>query len=430
MIKDIVSKITYKLYGTVFKEDPSDNVKVFIKNLWYILVGFGISAIFSFIFQVLSGRILGPEEYGKYTLVQSIAMFIFIPMNLGISTALIKYNAEKEDIIRQKKIISTTYIITLLCSIFFSLFFFLFSDSLSQIFGVSLDIFNLSIIFALFLNLYTLSSSSLRSLHKMKQLSIVQAIYGFFLLFLSLTFVYALSFRIIIFITYASYFLVFLIITSLIYKYLTFDIDKYWTEKLFRYSCYAIIGSVASAFYLNFNKIIINKFLTLSDLGIFGAYFTCFIILPNFLFNIFNTVFFPMASKSLDKNKIFIKLNKMILFFVILGFPIIVALGSLLFKLYGDKYHFSFVLALMFTFTSLLVFIDSAYGWLIASVGKKGIRIASFSAIILAIVNIILSILLIPTMGLYGAVTAMMVSYFFSIGIILLNKETIKYLPV
>ncbi len=164
----------------------------------------------------------------------------------------------------------------------------------------------------------------------------------------------------------------------------------------------------------------------MSDVGIFGAYFTCFITLPNFLFSIFNTVFFPSASKVVDKSNIFMKLNKVILVFAVLGLPTIVGLGFLLFKLYGVRYTFNFELGLIFAFTSLLIFIDSTYGWLMNSVGEKGAKITSFSAVVLAIVNVLLSFLLIPSLGLRGAVIAMIISYFFSISIMILNKRVIK----
>jgi O-antigen/teichoic acid export membrane protein len=428
-MKNIIDKIISKIYWLIYKENPSENVKIFIDNLYYVIIGFGLAALLSFIFQVLSGRILGPEEYGKYTIVQSIAMFIFIPMNLGISTAMIKYNAESEDFERQKKIISASYIITLIFSIFFSFLYFFYSQFFSKILNISVDTFNFSIIFALLFNLYTLSTSVLRSLHKMKRLSFVQAIYGLLAVVLSLVFLYSLSFKIIVIISYISYIFVFLLITFSIYKYLIFELDKFWVEKLFRYSFYVIIGSVASAFYLNFNKIIINKYLTLTDVGIFGAYFTCFITLPNFLFSIFNTVFFPSASKYRDKNKIFTKLNKIVFILAITGFPAIASIGFLLLKLYGSKYYLNFSLGLMFACASLLVLIDGLYGWLMSSVGKTGAKISSISAVVLAAISIILSILLIPSMGLEGAVISMIFSYCTSIGVLLMNKKIILSIP-
>ena len=105
------------VYRKIFHEEVSFEVEKFIKNLSYVGIGTVIASVFSFTYNVLAGRWLGPSEYGTFTLVQSVAMFLYIPMLLGFHTAMIKYNAEKDDILRQRCIISTTYILVLLFTV-------------------------------------------------------------------------------------------------------------------------------------------------------------------------------------------------------------------------------------------------------------------------------------------------------------------------
>ena len=57
------------------------------------------------------------------------------------------------------------------------------------------------------------------------------------------------------------------------------------------------------------------------------------------------------------------------------------------------------------------------YGQLLNSVGVKGVKITSCGATILAVVNVALNILLIPHIGLYGAIIATIVAYLISISI-------------
>lgn len=418
----------YWIYNLIFREEPSDGVKDFINNLWYVIIGFGFYAVCGFIFQVLEGRILGPAQYGQLVLVQSISTFLLIPMSLCTSTALIKYNAEKDDLERQKKIISVAYAIIFVLSLICVSSFFIFLKPLSDVFNISSVIFSFSIIFALFYNLYILSTDTLRSLHKIKELSIIQALYGFCMLIAILPFIFIgiFSFHIALLIEYAAYFFVFFIIIIYIRKYLSFDIDRYWIVKILRYSSFGIWSAIASAFYQNFGKIIINGYLTLSDLGIYGAYYMCFITLPAFLFNIFNTVFFPAVSRSTNKKAIWLKLNKMIFFSVILGLPCVIILGFIFFKLYGSAYHFDIWLGILFSASSMIIFIDGVYGWFMNSIGEKGVKIVSLSAIALAITNIILSLLLIPLIGIYGSVIALAISYIVAIIIFLLNRRILK----
>jgi O-antigen/teichoic acid export membrane protein len=62
------------------------------------------------------------------------------------------------------------------------------------------------------------------------------------------------------------------------------------------------------------------------------------------------------------------------------------------------------------------------------SVGIHGKRIVMLAAIILALTNIILNILLIPLIGIQGSIIAMIVSFLLSVAIIL-SKIKYVYTP-
>ena len=99
------------VYSKVLHERMSDEATHFLKNLSYVGFGTLIGMVFLFTFNVLVGRLLGPLEYGKFSLVQSISMFLYIPMLMGYHNAMVKYNAEVENYDRQRNVISTTYIL-------------------------------------------------------------------------------------------------------------------------------------------------------------------------------------------------------------------------------------------------------------------------------------------------------------------------------
>ena len=90
----IIEIIGY-FYERLFHEKVSHEVEKFIKDLSYLGIGTLIATVFSFSFNILAGRWLGPSEYGSFTLVQSVAMFLYIPMMLGFHAALVKYNCRK-----------------------------------------------------------------------------------------------------------------------------------------------------------------------------------------------------------------------------------------------------------------------------------------------------------------------------------------------
>jgi O-antigen/teichoic acid export membrane protein len=114
----------------------SGDAKHFISNIGYVGLGIIISTFFSFLFNILSGRIFGPGEYGKFALIQSTAMFLQIPMIFGIPTAMVKYTSEKDDIDRQKTVISTSYILVIICVLFFTIIYNVYSKQLCENFSV------------------------------------------------------------------------------------------------------------------------------------------------------------------------------------------------------------------------------------------------------------------------------------------------------
>ena len=131
-ISPIIIKIIGYFYEQLFHEKVSFEIEKFIKNLSYVGIGTIISSVFGFSYNILAGRWLGPSEYGSFTLIQSVAMFLYIPMLLGFHAALVKYNCEKIDFPRQRSIISTTYILVFLFTLVSIFFYLIFSRELLE----------------------------------------------------------------------------------------------------------------------------------------------------------------------------------------------------------------------------------------------------------------------------------------------------------
>ena len=411
-----IEGITFKIYKLIFKEKPTENVKIFIKNFNYVAIGFGFSAIFGFLSQILMGRFLGPEGYGKYSLVQSISFFFYVPMGLGISTALIKYNAEEDNIDNQKKIISTSFFINLCVSFIIAFIILIFSKSISSIFGVPILIF-FAILFSLLYNFYIFVTDTLRSLHKMKELSIFQVIDGALMLLLIVFFIInnKLSFEISIFIACITYFVVFIFIIFNIRRYILSSIDLVWFKKIIRYGVYAMLWLAIYVFLQNFSKLLINKLLQTSDVGIYSAYyFSSFGMLGVFL-GMFITVFFPMASRQKNKKILFEKIDKFLPYLFLLVLPIFLVIEFVVLKLYGSKYPIDISLMLEFVIAGMLMVIYSLYDNLFASHGILGIKLVVLSGSIVVLSNIVFSFKLISLFGLHGAVISVGVSYLLGI---------------
>jgi len=243
---DFFKNIVSSTYKKILNEKITEDVEFFIKNIFYVSIGIFIANILTFIFNVLGGRILGPTKYGEFVLIQSIAMFLYLPMCLGFITALVKYNSEKIDDLRRQKIISTTCILVLLFTIISTILYIAFSNQISEVIGISIEYLNLSVILAVFYTFYTLTINLFISLHDIKNYALFQPINSIiliatFLIFILINFI---SFKSMLYSIFLSYLITGFIILILLRKYLKLEFDPYLAKKLVKYGWFAFIGAI------------------------------------------------------------------------------------------------------------------------------------------------------------------------------------------
>ncbi|SES77379.1 Membrane protein involved in the export of O-antigen and teichoic acid [Methanococcoides vulcani] len=417
------------LYERIYHEKMSNEVIHFLENMLYVATGTILATGFSFIFNVLAGRILGPTEYGKYVLVNSVAMLLYIPMLFGISTAMVKYNSEKGDFFRQKSIISTSYILVLIFTIASTLIYLEFSSELSQIFSISVDFLYLSIVFAFVFVFHTLTINTLRSLHKMKIFSLLRFAYGFLLLgvFMLLIFGNYFSFKSMLISTYLSYVVTSLLILVLIYKYVRLNFNKFWAKKIIKYSAFDIFSCVSFVLYTNIDKILINRYMLVEDIGLYNAYIFSSINVLGLFSGILITVLFPTISKYNDKRSILKKIKKIIPFIILFGLPFSAIAQYIILNLYGDNYPINLSLVLIFAITSVLFVVYDIYIWTFNSIGIEGVKLTMSGSVTIAIANIFLNLYLIPNFGLHGAIGATALSYCIGMCVMFTNWNYKQY---
>lgn len=421
--------LTNTIYRMVFHEEISSEVEKFIKNLSSVGIGTIIASVFSFAYNILAGRWLGPSEYGIFTLVQSVAMFLYIPMLLGFHTAMVKYNAEKVDFTRQRSIISTTYILVLLLTVASLLIYFAFSKRIVAIFSISNEVFYLAILFAVLFVFYTLTTETLRSLHMVQAYSRLMPVHSATLFFAFLFFTLIckdLSFKSPLFSMLLAYGMIGGIILSITRNYLKPQVNKNWIRELSHYSIYSLLGGISYVLYSNIDKLMINYYLTISEVGIYRAYYYSFTTVLFLISTIFVTTFFPFASSRGDKNVLFNKINKISIAFIAISFPIALISGNIILSVYGPDYYLDPTLTLLFALLAIAIPVNQFYDWLMCSVGIEGVKLVSYAALSTAIANIALNIALIPILGINGAVISTIMSYVISTTILLSKRKLLK----
>lgn len=412
-------------YKRIFNEDINLNIINFFKNISFVTSGNIIAAIFSVIFSIVVANIFGPTNYGKLTLIISIASILQIPMLLGMSNATIKYNSSQNERSINEKIVSTALLFFLSFISVSTLFYLIFSEEISKLFSAPIELFHFSIILAIIISFFTIFNSFLLSLNQIKRYSFSLVICNGAMLFAIVLFIYfgLNTFNSLIWSVYIGYAVV-VISTFLLYlrKYLRITFSKKWALTLIKYSNYGMIGGMSSVVYSNIDNILVSKFLHFTALGIYTAYYNTSIGLIGLFSGIF-TVIFVTASKHNDRGSIFKKINRVIPYIVILIFPLIILAQFIMFKLYGPQYSFDIRISLLFSLAGITIFIECIYGWLMNSTGLTGVKVTSLAAIIIAVSSILLNFLLIPILGISGAVIAIIISYILSIIIIISKKR-------
>lgn len=401
-------------YEKIYSEPINREFEEFIRNLSFVGFGTIFSTMFSFLFTIIAGRMLGPSAYGNFMLVQSVAMILYIPMLLGFNTAMIKYSAETTDYDRLRRIISTTYIIIILLTVISVIIYVIFINQLAVVFSVNQEIFRLSIVFAVLYVFNILTTSTLRGLHLMKEFAIFQPIFGFiqlstFFIFLSLQ---PPTFEIIVYANYLAFGAIgTVILIFFLKKYLAFLVDRIWLSTVWKYSYLAFIGGLAFTLYSNIDRILINYYLGVESVGIYGVYYYASFAFIGLLSGIFITVFFPTISKTPDKSIVHRKLYKILPYLVILGIPVTFFGEYLILQFFGKEYPIDFPLLILFAFTAILVTWYSILTWFFNSDGVSGVRLTIIGTLIIAVVNVVLNIILIPVIGLYGAIGASLFAF-------------------
>ena len=187
--------------------------------------------------------------------------------------------------------------------------------------------------------------------------------------------------------------------------------DYQWAKTLTSYAFFALIGALPLVTYLNLGRLLISKYMTVADVGIYSAYYAASFGVISFFWGIFTIVYFPTISKYKDKWIIFGKINRLIPYLFGLGIPVIYILEYVVLKIYGNHYPINFVTMLLFSISSVLMVCYGLFDLTFASEGIKGMKLDNIGNISTAITNVGLSIYLIPRLGLNGAAIALIMSF-------------------
>lgn len=410
-IQGLIEKISFFGYRIVMRREAGAQARIFIRNLIYIFAGLFVAKVLALAFQIYVGRTLGAIEYGKFALVESLMEFFWPLMMMGISTAMVKYMAGERSEMKIKEIVSTGFILMSLFSIIFALFFFAFATHIASFAEVSPKYVYAAIIYALGYSAFVAGTKIYQGLGNMKAISALNIARSLFAaIFILIAFAFNVGAGVAIVVLTLAYALSSLGAFPAMKKYFSFKIEKGWIKTLVAYGSITILATLATVITGEINKILLNIFLTLKEVGLFQAYRFASLGITNFYILGIITVFFPYSSKQKNKRSLMEDIAKT-LKLTPLFFGVVFVSAFIILKLYGSEYPFVFKEMFLFTLASTLIFIYSLYNWLAASIGVKGMRLIFYSVLLIGVVNLIIAYKMIPIYGVSGAIAPIIISY-------------------
>ncbi len=347
------------IYTKVFKREMSDNVRTFLKNLSLSIFGGGIASAAMMVINIGAGRMLGPSGYGEYGLVLAISQIFMVPIVLGLDVSGVRAISSVESRREKSLNISSVFHFVGLSSIVFIFLYLVFNNFVSKILNIDRTILLMSAIYAIVTSFKVISDSFVRALLLFKT-----QLFARLVEMITIIFLFSLFFLVIEKQNYTNYLIsilggsiVFCII--LLAKYLPYltKFDFSYLKKQLSYSSVLLFGSILGAIYNVLEKMVIARYLSVFDLGIYLAYFTASLGMIAQLTQMFVNVFFPSITKSSNRS-VYLKVEKI---FLSLFFPTLLLISCLIFiiinffgKTYGMNYYYVFGFGLLATMQMLL----------------------------------------------------------------------------
>lgn len=409
-VQNIVIESINIVHKLIFRAPITPGIRGFVKNYYWSFLGMSAATFIMFFLHVLGGRFIGPTEYGKYSLIMSLANFFLLPIALGFGGAIQKYLPQAKT--ESKKIISTAYFILFFLAIAWLLIYFILQKVIIRLIKIDATIFWLSILFALALTAYQLTDATMQGFLKIKKASLIRIISFVVLIIL---FIYLLFFEnklnfISLFIPcMAAYLLFSLLVLININKYF-FEFSWKWAKILIHFSIYAIFARLSFIIFTNVDKLFINYFLSLKEIGIYQAYISSSQSINLFL-GAFIAVYFPTVSQVKDKFSIFKRINRISIPLFVSVFLFLSGTMFVLLKIYGKEYPISFGLIMLFAAGGGLYTLHGLYGFLLSSKNIRSIKMVSIYVFLAMIFNVISNLIFIPFLGLYGAALSTVLTY-------------------
>ena len=399
--------------------------QIVLKNTFWLVLAQIFTRLFKFLLVIFAARILGPEGWGSFQYVLSIASMFFILSDWGVGNLLVRDYQQKEDFKERIHTGSLVREFLAFASLVIALIFSLIFENIN--FRKTFIILS----FFIFLgNLRDYISNFFQAIQKMEKQfiltfieSLATLILGIILL-LTLKNIISLAFAYLFGIVFS--FLVAIILAKNFFSYLkpkfNFQFLKYYLINGFPLALFGMLGFV----FFNTDQIILGRLKGVEAVGYYSIASRIILILVTFP-SLFLTALFPQLALSvIDKERLKNIFKKSIPFILLMSFLLFISIlifADFLPLIFGEKYVSSIQPLKLLSLILLFLPLTNLFDNFLFSINKQWQDF--FITLFCASLNVALNFLLIPQYSIFGAIYATLISQF--VNLILTSFLSYKY---
>lgn len=405
-------KYAHSVYRRILGEHPGAGAKEFIRHLSWISASFVLAKIISGLINIAAGRALGPQEYGQISVLVATGAAISPFLLAGLNYSTIKYGAEIKE---RDRVFTTAAAVFLGLSVAAGTVIALFRVPLSSFLGISPGLLLLALAYAVSMSAFVLASSIQQSLGNFSKRGLSEI--GFSVLlaacFFAGLFYFGRSYKVMAWAYIAAF--------SSLSLFWLFRIgadvkpgllDKKRFMAMSEYGLYYFGAALGAFLVMNVQSLVLNAFLTRTEVGIYAAYNTATIGISGYLGYAIGTVLFPKASASTNRQRLWDMGAKIWVYLAPAALLFFLAVETgILFLMGRHQYSMDPLLMLLFACCGTLMLAYNSMAQIIFSEGIRASRLAMTISLGAGVVNFAACMLLVPYLKVLGAAAAFIITY-------------------
>lgn len=405
-----------------------------IKNTTIYAIGDIIPKIFGFITFPILTKNISLDDYGILNYINSIDIFIVAAGLLCLNTYYLVYYYKIGGENEQKKLLGNLSIFVIANYLIIAGLLFIFGPQLFRLIGSNVDFYPyivIGIATAFFSMLTVLPSALYRVRETPAPLTILNVIRGFVVMAFTILSVYVFepSAKNVLWARFAATAIFGLIFLFITFKNAVFTVDFKQLKHALAFSLPLVPASVATYLYSMFDKILIEKYLSLKELGLYSTAATLAFLLNIVSYGAYKAFephfFKTYGSPGFDRS--FEKVRDLLLFVVLTGGLFISGFSSEFLKIFSSpEYGTARYFVPILTIGAVASAMSLMYSTIVTA--REKTKISAAITIVGALLAILLDIIFLRFWGIWAAAFISMFSFaFLCYGNMLFSKVKVNH---